>query len=408
MDNRRRPVHGRRDQNRDMQRKKEMQRRQKSRRRKWVAVIAVEFVLLLLVGVATYAVSLYARMHVDDNQQIHVNDELTAKPTQDVRQTETNEQGSVIVPTDMEEEQDVASLIAKEETILLIGLDLNEYGEALNSDTMIIANINHDTGEIKLLSVYRDTYLQMVDASGKTIYNKANHQRTIGTAVNVINMLNRNLDLNIQRYVEVRWDGLITIINKLGGLDDIEVIPEEIDPKYKSPLCGYVTDIVNKTGIGSTQITQAGIQHMDGVQAVAWCRVRYAGLLDFGRAERQRIVLEKMLGKATENVRYMFDFVDSFSACVKTNYNMGEIWELASMFVKEPSKYHIAGSAGFPFDKIADGHVGSIPISDPVVAIDLAANVSKAHEFLYGDSHAPTVPTATVREISDYIKQMME
>lgn len=98
--------------------------------------------------------------------------------------------------------------------IALFGVDSQEgsLGKGTRSDTIIIASINQDTGDVKLVSVFRDTYLNL----GNDNYNKCNAAYAKGGPEQAIMMLNKNLDMNITDYVTVGFDGLIEVIDALG------------------------------------------------------------------------------------------------------------------------------------------------------------------------------------------------
>ena len=149
-----------------------------------------------------------------------------------------------------------------------------------NADVNMICNINRDTGEIRLVSVYRDTYLNV---SKEGTYNKLNYAYAVGGPEQAIETLNRNLDLEINDYMTFNWKAVANAIDILGGVD-IELSKAEF---YY--INSFITETVKATGIGSHQLTHAGMNHLDGVQAVAYGRLRLMDT-DFARTERQRTV----------------------------------------------------------------------------------------------------------------------
>lgn len=178
--------------------------------------------------------------------------------------------------------EEVVSTLKEKWTVALFGIDSRDMTEmdSSNSDVIILASVNNSTGEIKLASVYRDTCLK----TGKNRYKKVNEAYGIGGPKKAIEVLNENLDLQIDDYVAVNWAAVATAINMLGGVD-IEITDREF--KY---INAYITETVNSTGIPSVHLESAGPNHLDGVQAVAYSRIRYSDN-DFKRTERQRLVL---------------------------------------------------------------------------------------------------------------------
>ena len=176
--------------------------------------------------------------------------------------------------------------------IALFGVDSREgdLGKGTRSDTIMIASINEETGDVKLCSVYRDTYMNL----GNDTYNKCNAAYAKGGPELAINMLNMNLDMNITNYVTVGFDGLINTIDALGGVY-VDVTEAEIQHlnNYQISMVGTTTDgktFVAEEGKDYQAVKEPGYQLLNGLQATAYCRIRYIGD-DFARAQRQRTVL---------------------------------------------------------------------------------------------------------------------
>lgn len=175
-------------------------------------------------------------------------------------------------------------------TIAVFGVDArdNAIERGTNSDVNIICNINLETGEIKLVSLFRDTYLNI---SKDGSYNKFNQAYFVGGPEQAMAALNRNLDLNITDYMTFNWKAVADAINILGGVD-VELSKAEF---YY--INSFITETVKATGVGSTQLKHAGMNHLDGVQAVAYGRLRLMDT-DFARTERQRKVIKLAFEKA--------------------------------------------------------------------------------------------------------------
>lgn len=145
-------------------------------------------------------------------------------------------------------------------SIALVGLDSRE-GELdgdVNSDTMIIASINNDTKKVKLVSIYRDTYLRVgSNSDGENVYNKANSAFCTGGPEKMMTMMNKNLDLNIVDYVTVDFKGVAEAVELLGGID-VDLKEEEIEH-----LNNYCVETSEVTGMDYTPLKKvAGVHHL--------------------------------------------------------------------------------------------------------------------------------------------------
>ena len=145
-------------------------------------------------------------------------------------------------------------------TVALFGLDTRATDEEMGarSDTIMVASLNRETKEIKLVSVYRDTLLQLSDGT----YNKANAAYAYGGEEEAVAMLNKNLDLNIEHYVSVDFSVLVHVIDALGGID-INVEEAENGMDIIPYLNNYVVEVIKNTGVDSAPFTQLGQQHSD-------------------------------------------------------------------------------------------------------------------------------------------------
>ena len=269
--------------------------------------------------------------------------------------------------------------------VALFGLDKRENVEEMGtrSDTIIIASLNRETKEVKMSSVYRDTLLQMDDGT----YNKANAAYAFGEEEEAVAMLNRNLDMDITHYVTVDFSAMVDMIDAVDGID-VEVTEEEIP--Y---LNNYACEIIENTGVDTWGITEPGYQHLTGVQATAYARIRATEGDDYRRTERQRLVLTKIAEKAQAvSLSSLNMMIDRVLPKVRTNFTLPEILAYA----KDVKKYTIGETLGFPFDldTMYYGEAG-----DSVVPNNLEDNVKQLHEFLFGEDGYS--PSSTVSEISD-------
>lgn len=267
--------------------------------------------------------------------------------------------------------------------IALFGVDSRDggLGKGTRSDTIIIASINEDTGDIKLCSVYRDTYMNLSNDS----YNKCNSAYAKGGPEQAIIMLNMNLDLNITDYVTVGFEGLTQTIDALGGVY-IDVTEAEIPHlnNYQISMVGTTTDGKTFTateGKDYTAVTTPGYQKLNGLQATAYCRIRYIGD-DFERARRQRDVLSAVMEQAKKaSVADLNKILNKVLPNVATSLDVDEMVGMLS----NVTKYNIVGTDGFPFESHrATGKVGGK--GSCVIPNNLAENVTMLHEFLFNES----------------------
>lgn len=280
--------------------------------------------------------------------------------------------------------EDVAEQMKGYWTIALFGVDSrgNVVTKGTNADVNMICNINRDTGEIKLVSVYRDTYLNV---SKEGTYNKLNYAYAVGGPEQAIETLNRNLDLEINDYMTFNWKAVANAIDILGGVD-IELSKAEF---YY--INSFITETVKATGIGSHQLTHAGMNHLDGVQAVAYGRLRLMDT-DFARTERQRKIVQQAFEKAKKaDFQTLYVLIGTVFPQVSTSIWVDDMVNNA----KNISKFHLGETTGFPQ---ARGNANIKKKGDVVVPATLESNVKKLHEFLYGNTDY--TPSETVKKIS--------
>lgn len=276
--------------------------------------------------------------------------------------------------------------------IALFGVDDREgnLGKGTRSDTIIIASINLDTNEIKLVSLYRDTYLNL----GNDSYNKCNAAYAQGGPEQAITMLNTNLDLDITDYVTVGFGGLIDAIDALGGIE-MEITEAEITHLNNYQLC-----MSQEMGVDYVPVTKTGRQTLNGMQATAYCRIRYTKGDDFRRAERQRDVLGAMMVKAKKaSITTLNSVVSDVLPSVNTSLNVSEILSVLGTV----ANYNMAASEGLPFaDERSLMRVGSK--GECIIPDTLEENVIRLHEFLFEEKQY--TPSKQVVSISNEITEL--
>ena len=285
--------------------------------------------------------------------------------------------------------EEVAENLKSYRNIALFGIDSrkDDYGVGNRSDCMIVASINEDTGEVKLVSIYRDTMVD-VDEYGKTILDKITHAYSFGTAQNALKSINRALDLNIKEYVTVNFDSLVDAINAIGGVS-ITVTNEEL--KYINP---YVRETSRVSGVPSADVTTAGTQVLNGVQAVAYSRIRYTAGGDEKRTERHRIVLEAMLTKAKSlGIKELNNAADIILPKISTNIPASDI---TSTLLKV-GKFSVKQSIGWPYTTkgITIDRWYGVPVT-------LETNVTRLHKEVFNEENY--TPSETVIDMSNRTK----
>lgn len=280
--------------------------------------------------------------------------------------------------------------------IALFGVDSLSGALTKNtrSDSIMVASINLDSGDVKLISVYRDTYLNLTNDK----YAKCNGAYMYGGAKQAMAMLNMNLDLDITDFVTVGFEGLKATVDALGGVW-LNVEKAEI-----VHLNNYQITMAENLDCDYTLVKDEGYQLLDGLQAVAYCRIRYTKGDDFKRTERQREVIRAIAEQALQaDAQTLIDIANkvSESGAVYTSLDLKEILELLG----DIKKYRIVDEAGFPAGSyLTTAKLGSN--GDCVVPLDLEKNVVLLHEFLFGVENYEV--SDTVKEYSDKIRDKIE
>lgn len=329
---------------------------------KKIAVCLGSLILCLLASGVVYAASKLGKL---DTQEI---------PKEDI-----------VINADVQEK--LADLGDGYLNVALFGVDSRQgdLEKGTRTDCIIVASLNKKTKEVRMVSVYRDTLLDLSEGT----LQKCNAAYSFGGPAQAINMLNMNLDLDIQNYVTVDFAAIADAIDLLGGLD-IEIIDAEVDPMNK-----YIGETASVAGKEANYISGPGMQHLDGVQATTYARIRSTAGGDFKRTERQRIVIEKVVEKAQKSdLKTINSIIDAVFPNISTNFSIAEILNYAKYF----AEYKLGENAGFPFNKTTDtiSGVGSI-----VIPVTLEDNVKQLHEFLFEE--AEYGPSSKVSKISGAI-----
>ncbi len=276
-------------------------------------------------------------------------------------------------------------------TIALFGLDNREFGELDTglSDVIMIVSINNDTKDIKLVSVYRDTYLD-VGPEGEKSFNKANSAYAFGGPERAVSMLNKNLDLDIDSYITFDFYSVAEAVDIMGG------VTVEITSEAELEELNRVIDETNwYLDRESPMIDSLGEHTLDGVQAVSYARIRKLEGGDYKRAQRQRIVLSKMMEKAKDaNLVTLNKLIKTVMPDIQSDLSEADLISMARVMVG----YDFDDSRGFPFERTTR----TLPsVGSSVIPCDLETNVSELHEYLYEAEEYE--PSDTVQNYSDII-----
>ena len=343
--------------------RRKVTKRQQQKRK--LVIFGVEILCLLVLLGLLYLWSIVSKMNVDDDfggTEAGINEDINSE-TLEVLEGYTN--------------------------IAVFGLDNRSQGQydKGQSDVIMIASINNKTKEVKLLSVYRDTFLSIGDG----IFTKANAAYGKGGAKQAVQMLNANLDLDITEYATVDWGAVTEAVDALGGVE-IELTSQEVQQ-----INEYIWEVDEMLGTQSERLSGSGKKLLTGTQATTYARIRKTSGDDFKRTSRQRIVIEAMLNKAKQaNVKTLLSICDAIFDDISTSLTLDEIVAL----VKDVQKYQIVSTTGFPFAMTGGNLSGS---GSTVIPIVLEQNVSKLHEYLFETTDYE--PSRTVKAISEAIIQ---
>ena len=328
---------------------KASKRRKKQKNR--LIIVVIEILVLLILAAVLFVTVKLSKIQKDtsfNKEDIEVNEGLSSESQE---------------------------IMAGYTTIALFGLDNRSNGNLSkgNSDVIMIASINNKTSDVKLVSVYRDTLLQQQNGR----YDKANSAYNTGGPEEAISLLNRNFDLDIKNYVSVNFNALVKVIDALGGID-IKMTKEE------AHWCNlYGAETARVIGEHWSDIEEkAGTQHLDGIHGVAYARIRYTSGNDFKRAQRQRIVLEKVAKKAQKaNFITLNKIVNEVFPMISTSFSSKQILGFAANALN----YNLVSTNGFPYQVTTSETVKNHRGVSFVIPIGLEQNVKQLHQELFND-----------------------
>lgn len=310
--------------------------------KKFLKILLIILIVIILIGIASIAIFLKSKLNKINYENVTAND--------------------------IEINEGVEEILTGYTNIALLGLDARDNTfENSRSDCIMIISINNETKNVKIASVYRDTYLQ-IEGIG---LDKVTHAYAYGKAPLALSTLNTNLDLDITKYVTINFDSVVNIVDAIGGVE-IEVTSAE------------ATQIPGISGAGTYNLT--------GAQSLAYGRIRKIDN-DYARTERMRTVVIKVFEKA-KGLTYtqLNSLIDKLLPEVSTNISQKEILSYASKI----ATYNVIDNFGWPYN--VRGYTGTAWYAAPVT---LETNVKQLHESLFENEEYEV--SETVKGISTKI-----
>jgi LCP family protein required for cell wall assembly len=266
--------------------------------------------------------------------------------------------------------------------IAIFGVDARaDVYDGTRSDGIMIASIDQDSKIVKLVSVYRDTMVY-IDGHG---YDKITHAYAYGGPELAINTINKNLDLNISEFVAVNFDAVIKIVDSIGGVE-IDVTQAEVGEINKN-----IDSLASQTGVTTSKITHAGVQNLNGTQALAYARIRKLAGGDYKRTERMRDVLTACFNKSKKlSVGQLNKLSDIVLPNVYTNITSSEILSQ----IPNAIAYNLDDKGGWPYN------FSGITLDRWYCApVTLESNVIELHKNLFGNEDY---------QVSDKLKELSD
>ncbi|HBI7132478.1 TPA: LCP family protein, partial [Clostridium perfringens] len=292
-------------------------------------ILALILVILGLIGVSTY----YINLKINKVQKVEINKENLS-----INEKQVKEENHI-------------------KNIALFGIDAPK-GKVGRSDAIMILTLDEEHKVMKLTSIMRDSY---VDIPGHGD-DKITHAYAFGGPELAMKTLNENFNVNVEDFMAVNFTSLPEIIDKLGGVK-INIIPEEI---HHIP-----------------GITSPGEQVLNGEQALAYSRIRYATGGDYKRTERQRVVLEAVFEKlkSTPTKEYP-SLIDDFLPYIETNMSSMDMIKLATDAA--PLVKGNLETARFPLDGYCDGKMIN---GVWYLVYDRQATLNQVQEYIYDNKN---------------------
>ncbi|EQB88394.1 LCP family protein required for cell wall assembly [Clostridium punense] len=296
------------------------QRIKRKRRQRKILLGLIVFLFFVVVSTVVYGYLTLSKIKTKDftenKEELGIQQEVEAKITDDKK---------------------------KIKNIVLLGIDQRE-NDGGRSDAVVIATVDPVHNKLKLTSLMRDSY---VNIPGRG-YDKLTHAYAFGKEQLSIKTINQNFGLNITDYVKVNFEEMEKVIDAVGGLD-IEIRSDELDNMNE-----HIRDLSKRAGVTAKEISSPGMKHLNGLQALAYTRIRYTNGGDAERTERHRKVLTMLFDKITSaGPGKLPGMVNKLLPLVETSLSSGEILDLASTSLTIGNKK--VEQQRFPLDQFSKG-----------------------------------------------------
>ncbi len=345
----------------------------------WYVLVGVLVVALLaIVGIAVFK----SHSETPDTEDASSESEMTSdveSESESESETESESESETVNEPEPEGEGS--------ETFVLFGVDSrsDKLGAGTRSDSIVLINVNHDTAEVRVVSIYRDC---MVYQDGKG-YKKIGNAHSYGGPEYAVSVINENFDLKIENYTTVNFNAVGDLIDMIGGVQ-MDITDAEV--KY---INSYIDEVNGVRGTSSAHITEAGNYTLDGTQAVAYSRIRYTAGADYKRTERQRTVLFKVFETAKGmSTTKRLDLASKMLGEINTSYSEDEMLSL----IYYMSKYEIVTMTAYP-QVFYGGSVDGSWVEVACTLVDMNAGI---HKELLGETDY--TPSERVEEISEILR----
>ena len=264
--------------------------------------------------------------------------------------------------------REVAQKDKNVENILVFGVDSRGTADInCRADAIMIVSLDNNTKTIKLISLMRDCG---VTIEGRSSVDKLTHSYAYGGVGLLINTINSNFGLDVQRFVMFDFNSSSDLIDLVGGVD-IDVKAEEV--KYANQSIGEENVLMGDT---VPFLTDAGMQTLNGIQAIAWSRIRHADS-DFVRTSRQRAVATALMKKvASQNKFAQLNLLKKSAGVFETNMTQADLLRLGTVgisLIKNIVEY-----------RIPDDGLYTIQENPWMMIINWDKQVPKLREYIWG------------------------
>lgn len=256
------------------------------------------------------------------------------------------------------------------ENILVFGIDSRGSDDIqCRADAIMIVSLDNNSKEIKLISLMRDTG---VTIEGRSSLDKLGHSYAYGGVGLLINTINDNYGLDIQRFVMLDFNSSAQVIDQIGGIE-LEVKSQEV--KYANLNIDEQNALF---GTSVAYLTHEGYQTLTGNQAVAWARIRYSDS-DFVRTSRQRILVSMIMQKVASLGRMdQLSVLEDVAGLFETNMNTIDLIRVGTTgteLIKNMSEY-----------RVPEDGLYSVQQNPWMMVVDWENQIAALHEYIWGES----------------------